>query len=316
MSTPASTPPSQPARPFPVSAAQSRAVRRAYLLLAAVVVLWGVNWPVMKIGLAYIDPVWFVVIRMFFGAALFFGWQFATSGVAVPGRRDVPIILSIGLLQIGLYLVLITVGLRYVPAGRSAILSYTTPLWVVPGALLLGERLTASRLGGLALGLAGMAVLFEPGEIDWSDRGILFGNLCLVFAAFAWAIAILHIRFHRWQLSPLQLMPWHLLLAGVAVLPLALAVEGAPHIEWTPEFWAVLLYNGPLTTCFCVWAIITIGRILPAITTSLVLLAVPVVGLAASTLWLGEALTGGLLLGMALIGAGVGLVSLADRGRN
>src|SRR5436305_14589703 len=96
------------ARPRAAVTPQRRAVRRAYLLLAAVVVLWGVNWPVMKIGLAYIDPVWFVVIRMFFGAALFFAWQFATAGVAVPGRRDVPIILSIGLLQIRPYLVLIT----------------------------------------------------------------------------------------------------------------------------------------------------------------------------------------------------------------
>ena len=91
-------------------------------------------------------------------------------------------------------------------------------------------------------------------------------------------------------------------------------VTGRPRIAWTAEFWAVLAYNGPLTTCFCVWAIITIGRTLPAITTSLVLLAVPVVGLAASTLWLGETLTAGLLLGMALIGTGVGLVSAVDRG--
>jgi drug/metabolite transporter (DMT)-like permease len=298
-------------RPPPTQ--QRHPVRRAYLLLAAVVILWGVNWPIMKIGLAYIEPVWFVALRMFIGAGLFFAWQLASSGVAVPGRRDMPIILSIGLLQIGLYLVLITVGLRYVPAGRSAVLSYTTPLWVVPGALLLGERLTATLLAGVALGLAGIFVLFEPGEIDWTNRAILFGNLCLVLAAFAWAVAILHIRFHRWRLSPLVLMPWHLLLAGVAVLPLAVAVEGAPHIAWTAEFCAVLIYNGPVTTCFCVWATITIGRTLPAITTSLVLLAVPVVGLAASTLWLGETLTAGLLLGMALIGAGVALVSLADR---
>jgi drug/metabolite transporter (DMT)-like permease len=302
------------ARPSPLPAQRRRAVRRAYLLLAAVVVLWGVNWPIMKIGLAYIAPVWFVTIRLFIGAALFFALQLATSGIAWPSRRDVPIILSIGLLQIGLYLVLITVGLVYVPAGRSAVLSYTTPLWVVPGAVLLGERLTAPRIGGLALGLAGIAVLFEPGEIDWSDRSILFGNLCLVLAALAWAVAILHIRFHRWSLSPLELMPWHLLLAGIVVLPLALVAEGAPRIVWAAEFWAVLTYNGPLTTCFCVWAIVTIGRTLPAITTSLVLLAVPVVGLLASALWLGEALTTGLVLGMALIGGGVGLVTLADGG--
>ena len=75
---------------------QRHAVRRAYLLLAAVVILWGVNWPIMKIGLAFIEPVWFVALRMFIGAGLFFAWQLATSGVAVPGRRDMPIILSIG----------------------------------------------------------------------------------------------------------------------------------------------------------------------------------------------------------------------------
>src|ERR1043166_5708166 len=184
-------------------ALRDHARRHAYLLLGAVVILWGINWPIMKVGLAYIEPVWFVALRMFIGAGLFFACQLATSGVAVPGRRDVPIILSIGLLQIALYLVLITVGLRYVPAGRSAVLSYTTPLWVVPGALLLGERLTLARLAGVILGLAGIFVLFGPGEIDWTDRTILFGNLCLVLAAFAWALAILHIRFHRWRLSPL-----------------------------------------------------------------------------------------------------------------
>src|SRR3954465_15594376 len=103
-----STPPSSSTASRPLPGAPAGALRRAYLLLAAVVVLWGINWPVMKIGLAYIDPVWFVVIRMFFGAALFFAWQLATTGIAVPGRRDAPIILSVGLLQIGLYLVLIT----------------------------------------------------------------------------------------------------------------------------------------------------------------------------------------------------------------
>jgi drug/metabolite transporter (DMT)-like permease len=302
---------STPERQSPPSTSHRRAVRRAYLLLVVVVILWGVNWPIIKIGLAYIEPVWFVVIRMFLGAALFFALQLATSGIVVPSRRDLPIILSIGLLQLGLYLLLITVALRYVPAGRSAVLSYTTPLWVVPGALVLGERLTAARMVGIALGLAGIGVLFEPGEVDWSDRTAIFGNLCLVLAALAWAVAILHIRFHRWTLSPLALMPWHLLLAGIAVLPLAIAIEGRPRIAWTAEFWAVLFYNGPVTTCFCAWAIITIGRILPAITTSLVLLGVPVVGLAASALWLGETLTPGLLLGMALIGTGVALVSLA-----
>ena len=61
-------------------------------------------------------------------------------------------------------------GLQYVPAGRAALLAYSTPIWVVPAAMLfLGERLTGLRVLGLLAGLGGLAVLFNPLSFDWSD---------------------------------------------------------------------------------------------------------------------------------------------------
>ncbi|MFD1380587.1 hypothetical protein [Fodinicurvata halophila] len=74
----------------------------------------------------------------------------------------------------------------------------------------------------------------------------------------------------------------------------------------------VIAYNGPIATGFCYWATITVTRSLPAISTSLGLLGVPMVGVGSSVLLLGERLTPSLLLGLVGIVAGLALVNLAD----
>src|SRR3546814_4137147 len=105
----------------------------------------------------------------------------------------------------GAFLALVNVALLHVGAGRSAVLAYTTPLWVTLAAIvLLGERPTAFKLLGLALGFAGVAVLFNPLGFDWADPQVLLGNGMLLAAALAWSVAILHIRAHKWDSSPLQ----------------------------------------------------------------------------------------------------------------
>ena len=284
-----------------------------YGLLALVVVVWGANWPAMKVGLHYITPLWFAAIRMGLGAACLFAYLAVTGKLALPGRQDLPVVASVGLLQMAIFQPLVNFGLQHVAAGRSAVLVYTTPLWVVPAAVLfLGEKLTRLKLAGLICGLLGVAVLFNPLALDWSNGGVLLGSLCLMAGAMTWSIALLHIRLHRWQLSPLQLTPWQLLLAFVLLLPLALAIDGPGGIDWNGSLLAVILYNGPLATAFCFWASTSISRALPAITSSLSFLAVPAMGLALSTLALGEPLGLSLLGGFGLILAGVVLVNLAD----
>jgi drug/metabolite transporter (DMT)-like permease len=289
----------------------------AYGLLALVVVLWGANWPTMKVGLHYITPLWFGCIRMGLGSACLFAYLAATGKLALPTRRDLPVIVSVGLCQMAIFQPLVNFGLQHVPAGRSSVLVYTTPLWVVPGAMLfLRERLTPLKLSGLLSGLLGVAVLFNPWALDWSNGGVVAGSLALMFGAMIWGVAILHIRGHRWYLSPLQLTAWQLLLAFLLLLPLAAAIDGGAAIQWNGTLIAVILYNGPLATAFCFWASTSISRALPAITSSLSFLAVPAMGIALSTLTLGEPLTLTLLGGFGLILAGVALVNLADRRRS
>lgn len=284
---------------------------RALLLLGLLVVMWGVNWPIMKAGLKIVPPFWFAVERLGFGALTLFLVLGVTGRLRLPPRHDLPVLLAVGLLQMALFLALVNSALQVVPAGRSAVLAYTTPLWVAPGAaLFLGERMTRGRVFGLLLGLGGLVVLFNPLVFPWHDGAAVLGNALLLVAALAWSIAILVIRRHRWQASPLQLVPWQML---VAMLPLTLAaaiLEGAPVADLSWDYLLLMGYNGPLATGLCYVIALTLTLALPAVTVSLGFLAIPAAGVLASTLALGEPMTTSLLLGMALIVAGLVSVTL------
>jgi drug/metabolite transporter (DMT)-like permease len=308
MATEVSAPP-QPAGP----ASKPLSRTTAYALLAALVLIWGLNWPIMKLVVGAMPPLWFVVTRLTVGAACLFAFLLATGRLARPTRADWPVVVSVSLFQMWLFMGLSTIGLQFVPAGRSAILSYTMPLWVFPAAVLLfGERLTRWKLIGMVLGLAGLVVLLNPASIDWSDRNALLGNALLLIGAGMWAVAILHTRRHRWHLSPLQLAPFQMALLIVPGCVVAWALEGPFRGEWSWQLIAMLVYNGPLATAFAFWAAVSIQRALPSTTASLSYLAVPAWGLAASTLWLGEALPASLVLGGLLILLGVAAIAIGD----
>jgi drug/metabolite transporter (DMT)-like permease len=193
--------------------------RRASLLVACLVLIWGCNWPVNKVVLSHISPLWFACLRVAMGSvSLFLVQAFRTEGVKLPARADLPVVLSIGLVQVAAVMALVQLGLANVPAGRSAILSYTTPVWVVPGAILiLGERLRLAKSIALLLGLAGVAVMFNPAAFDWSDHAAVVGNGYLLAAAALWAGSIIHVRAHRWQGTPLTLAPWQMLIGLIPV---------------------------------------------------------------------------------------------------
>jgi len=301
--------PSQPA------VQPSRTVRPlvAMGLLAAVILLWGANWPVMKVGVQLMPPLTFAAGRLVMGAATLALVAALAGQMRRPDRADLPIVIWVGLLQMGGFLLLISLALQIVSAGRSAILAYTTPLWVVPLArIFLGERLSWAKGLGLAAGLSGIAVLFNPLAVDWSDGRVLLGNGLLLLAALTWAINIVQVRRHRWVGTPLSLGPWQLLVGALIMVPLALMMEGMPKLEFTPTLIAVLIYNGPIATGFCYWAMVTANRALPASTLSLSTLATPVVGLLLSTWMLGEPLTFTNLLGLLFIGGGLALVALGE----
>lgn len=288
----------------------------AAALLGLVILLWGINWPVMKRVVGQMPPMLFVASRLALGTLTLIPVAWAAGQLRLPDRRDLRVLLSVGLLQMTGFMVLVTLALQHVPAGRAGIMAYTTPLWVVPMALIfLKERLSPLKVGGLLLGLAGVAVLFNPAAFDWSDPGVLAGNAMLMAGAALWAVNIVQVRGHRWVGTPLSLVPWQMGLATLLTGCYALATEDVARIQWSGELTTLLVYNGPLATAFCFWAMVTVNRALPAITLSLSTLAVPVVGLAASALWLGEAMTITNIAGLGFIAAGLVAVAAADSRR-
>lgn len=288
----------------------------AYAVFAVLVLIWGLNWPIMKLVVQLMPPIWFVVVRVTLGALCLFGFLLATGRLAKPTTADWPIIWSVAILQMGLFMMLTTIGLQFIPAGRSAILAYTSPLWVLPAAILFfGEKLTRWRALGMMSGLAGLVVLLNPASIDWSDGHQLLGNALLLCGAMLWAAAILHTRRHIWHLSPLQLAPIQMAVLIVPLAIIAYVVEGPFHADWNWQLAWMVLYNGPLATAFAFWASVSLQRALPSSTISLSYLAVPAWGLIASTLWLGEGLPASLILGGVLIFLGVAAIALGDAWR-
>ena len=291
--------------------------RSAILLLAFVVVAWGLTWPVNKVILQHLSPLWSVALRSAIAAVVLFAITAWRGQLGLPRRADLPVVLSIALLHMVGFSVLMAVGLLYVSTGRSVVLAYTTPLWVTPGArLFLGERLTARAIAGVAAGLAGLVVLFNPLAFDWSSRDAVIGNAALVVAALLWAASILHIRGHRWRGTPFQLVPWETLLAAAVVSPLAYLIDGPPAPRWSGALVLMLLYAAVPATALAYWAVAEASRSLPAVTTSLGLLGVPIISIGTAALALGEPLTPSLVAAVILVigGVALGTSSGVDKG--
>jgi drug/metabolite transporter (DMT)-like permease len=205
-------------------------------------------------------------------------------------------------------------GLTLVQAGRAAIVAYTMPLWtVVFGRVLVGERITRTRLVALGLGLGGMAVLVAPeaGAL-WAAPG---GTLLILGAAVSWAIGTVLIKARRWTIPTAVLTGWQVVLgAGPitlgAALRLAGGFDGAAPPSVAPSSAAVLgtAYATLVGVTFCHWAWFRIVAILPAAVAAIGTLGIPIVGLFASALVLGEPVGPAELLALGLVVGGLAIL--------
>lgn len=287
--------------------------REAGVLLVLLVLMWGTSFPLIKSALAYMPPLWFAATRMGTGAVFIVLLLWWRGRLRVPTRADGPVLVSVGIGMMTMFPALTHSGLFLVDSGRATLLAYLTPLWVTPAAIvLLGERLTVLKAAGLVLAVGGLLVLFHPADFDWRDGNVVIGNGLLVFGSMVWACTILHVRAHRWSLSPLELAPWQLLIATVLLSGLAALVEPDTGAGWDLSFFALVLYCGPVVSVYTVFGSTTVNRALPAITTALGYIATPVVGYAAGAAMLGERLTLTAILGLGLIVLGLSAVALSE----
>jgi len=279
-----------------VAALQRRAQVDTHLARASIVALfvfvvcaWGLNWVVMKIVVRELTPLWAVALRTLIALLVLVPAVMFTRQFVVPSRNDTRVVLVISLFHMVAFAALMTIALKYVSAGRTIVLGYTTPLWVIPAAwFFLKEELPLRRILGTSLGLCGLLLLFDPRAFDWKSQEALLGNGLILLAAFCWSISIVCTRAHRWTSTPFQLILWQTLVAAVVLTALALYFEGLPVVSLSAAAVLALLYNGAVGTALGFWAMTVVNKELPATVASLGVLATPVIGLLLSALILDE----------------------------
>lgn len=290
--------------------------RRAIGLLCLLVMAWGVNWVIAKMSLQYVSPIWATTLRLLPACAIFFVLCTLSGRMKVPVRADLPVIFSVGLLHMVGFSVLVSLGLQLLPAGKSIVLAYTSPLWVVPAAwFFLREPLTMRRILGVLTGLGGIVLMLQPAQMDWSDPKIVLGHVFVLVAAMLWAISIVYGRAHKWVTAPFSLLPWQMLVGGLTQLVLALLIEGIPHINWTLELWLLLGFNCLIGNGVAYWMMNLVSRDLPAGVVSMGLLGVPIIGLVCAIVVLNETIGASLLVaaGLIIIGIVLGTTSGAKK---
>jgi len=261
--------------------------RSMWVLLTLLTLGWGMNWPMMKMALADI-PVWtFRAACTGSGAlGLFLIARLGGHNVRVPAGRW-PRLIFTAFCNVTLWNVLIAYGLKLLPPGRSVILAYSMPLWVVLlSAVFLHEKLTARRILGVALGMAGMAVLIGGGfsAMQSSPAGIALA----LGAAVSWAVGTVFMRRFPTGLGTTVFTAWQLLVGGIPIMIGALILDRG---QWQPIGTGAtvgLIYNVTLVSVVCYWAWFRIATTAPAGVASLSTLMIPIVGLFSSMLILGE----------------------------
>jgi drug/metabolite transporter (DMT)-like permease len=280
-----------------------------YLALAALALLWGYNWVVMKIAVQYAPPIEFAALRLLLGSAVLFAALLILRKPLRP-QRLLPFF-WIGVFQSGGFVALATWAVLISGAGKVAVLSYTMPLWVaIAGWPLLGERLHALQIVALGIALAGIVLILDVGQA----RTSLFADGLALLGGLSWAAGvIISKRVQReGSVDVLNLTTWQMFFGGVLVGIAALAVpEHATH--WTAAYAGALAYNVIAASAAAYFLWVYVLQHLPARDASMGTLANPVVGIVAAWLQLGEMPSTSEAIGMGLVVAALAALALQQQ---
>lgn len=278
------------------------------VLIIAVTLLWGANWPIMKLAVLEFDPWSFRVISVLgAGFTLLLLARLTGEPILMERRLIVPH-LAISLTGVTSWHMLTAFGLLHIGGGRAAIIAFTMPIWAtLLSIMFLGERATATLGLALLLGMAGLAILLGPEVVRLGEAPV--GALLILAAALVWAIQTVATKAYEWRIGTMALSAWQLLVGGVPILLVWfwLGVWPDPAGLSTTGIFAVL-YVVFVALVFCFTTFLRIVRLLPAIAASLSTLAIPVVGVASSAWLLGEPVGMRELLALLLVITAIGLV--------
>jgi drug/metabolite transporter (DMT)-like permease len=280
------------------------------LLLTALSLFWGLNWPGMKIILSEMTVWWFRAACLLVGGTILMSISALSGNRCRLRRREIPPVVFCGCFAILGWMVCSAYGVSLMPAGRASIIAFTMPLWATLfAALVLGETIDANKVAGLLLGLAGLGVLIGP-DLLILQRAPL-GALFMLLAAISWGIGTVLVKRISWQIPTLSNVAWQLLASALPVTAIALLAEPLPDpgaLSLPAMVALVYLFLFPMS--FCQWAYFKTVGLLPASIAAIGTLTIPVIGVYSSHLILGEPVGISELLALALVLSALVLVLL------
>lgn len=287
-------------------------IRTAWLPVAAITLFWGINWPIMKIGVLDI-PIF--TFRAIAGGGATIGLcllaRHAGLSLRVPRGQRLGLVVA-ALLNIFVFNLLMLVGVTMMESGRAAILAYTMPLWAaLLGMAVLGDRPTRRQVAGLACGIAGMAVLMvaDARAVGAAPLGafvVLAGSVC-------WAAGTVAMKYFRLNMPSTAMAAWQ---QGIAAVPFAVIALLVDRDAWGPASApavGALFYNMLVTGILCYWAWFKLVSLVPVVVSAVATLMVPVVGVASGALVLAERPGLDTAVALVLVLGAIGLVLLPGR---
>ena len=260
---------------------------RHWALLAALTLVWGVNWTAMKVALADIAPWTFRAICLAAGAGVLFAvLAIGRQPLAVPRAQWGRLVL-VAFFTVTCWNLLVAFGLRGLPSGRAVVLSYSMPLVSIPlAAWWLKERVSPRQVAGLALGVAGIGLLLA--ETFDALRAAPLGVACALGAAVTWGVGTVLQKKFPIDAPLAGLTAWLMLVGGIPIYIGAALFDAreAGSVGVAPSL--ALAYNVFVSFAFGYWAWIRLVQSVSVAVFSISMLLTPVVGIASGMAFLGE----------------------------
>ena len=280
----------------------SRGALAALVLLSLV---WSYNWVVMKRALMYIGPFDFSALRYALGTVVLFMVLLVTRRSLRPPPL-LPTLLA-GLTQTMGFQALVQWALVEGDAGKTALLAYSMPFWVVLLAWgFLAERLALTHLLGIIVAATGLLLVLEP----WHGFGNLLSVGLALGGGLSWAVGTLISKrmFNGGRTGVLQLTAWQMLFGAIGLVLLAGLVDER-SVTWSSYLVFAVLYNGVLSSglAWLLWSMIV--QRLPAHVAGLSSLAIPVMSVGFAWAFLGERPSLVETIGIGLICAALAVVN-------
>ncbi|MES2195932.1 MAG: DMT family transporter [Pseudomonadota bacterium] len=293
-------------RPAPARAA----ITPAGLMCLAITSLgWGFNWPVTKYLLSELPPLTMRGGAGVIGALLLAAMaMFSGQSLRVP-RALWPRLVLAAMLNVALWMALMGLALLWLPASEAALIAYTMPIWASMLAWpVLGERPNLLRVISLVMAFAGLASIMGGNGLAASIEK-LPGIIMALAGAVGFAVGTVMSKKLPLNLPPLSAAAWQI---GIGCFPVAivgLLVEHADITKLSNLGWVLLFYSTVIQFCVAYVAWFAALARLPASVAAIGTMAVPVIGVAASAVALGEPLGLGQIAALVFTLAGVVLAT-------